>query len=88
MHTAVHHSSEDVHWNMYESSSIPTRSIGRILFHLPTEEKVLIRNIEKNFYKLNAACTAVKFNEILLLLLLLLLSKKKTPCVFFLLGLL
>ena len=38
-------------------------NFGNLLFHLPAEEKALIRKLEKQIYKQNAAETAVVFNS-------------------------
>ena len=38
-------------------------NFGDLLFSLPAEEKTLIRKLEKQLYKLNAAETAVTFNN-------------------------
>ena len=39
-------------------------SFGEIIFHLPTNEKKLIRKLEKLIYKKNAAETAITFNNV------------------------
>ena len=62
-------STEDTSMNTSETSSAPvnipenTTSFGYLLFPLPQEEKILIRRLEKAIYKLNAAETAIIFNE-------------------------
>ena len=38
-------------------------NIGNLLFSLPLQERSLIRKLEKVYYKLNAAETAVTFNR-------------------------
>ena len=38
-------------------------NFGNLLLSLPAEEKTLIRKLEKQLYKLNAAETAVTFNN-------------------------
>ena len=38
-------------------------NFGNLLFHLPAEEKTLIRKLEKQLYKQNAAETAIIFNN-------------------------
>ena len=44
----------------------PINNFGEIIFPLPLEEKVLVRKLEKLYYKLNAAETAATFNKICL----------------------
>ena len=38
-------------------------NFGQLLFHLPSEEKRIVRKIEKVLYKKNAADTAIIFNN-------------------------
>ena len=38
-------------------------NFGDIIFPLPTEERKIIRRIEKTIYKINSAKTAIIFNE-------------------------
>ena len=45
------------------STPVNRVNIGRLLFSLPLQEKSLIRKLEKVYYKLNAAETAVTFNR-------------------------
>ena len=38
-------------------STVNTTNFGNLLFHLPAEEKTLVRKLEKCLYKINAAET-------------------------------
>ena len=46
-----------------ETLANTSENFGQLLFHLNSEEKKIVRKIEKVIYKINAADTAIIFNN-------------------------